>query len=785
MGLKTPVIVDIETDGQPAQSGRLLCVGYQLATEERAAMWSPGAEGVDFAAAGLRALLADPERPIVSMTKYDPRYLRLQGWEVSGPYYDLQVMAWVLNENQTLSLDKLAKRYVGLEMDKRLNRTAGELYFRCDDGRKVNMRVIHEDPVAFEQMLAYCVRDVEAETALFATLWARLEQTAWLDYFFEEEVPFTAALLDAECNGLPVNLDDSEALRARLEVEAEEARASLLDSASLPPGFNVNSGAQMAAYLYHPTFELADRIAHEPGAYNGMTAEAKLDAAQAVAPEGFTVLKAGRVYDQGVWTLKGRALPPTERTPKGDRWSTASPILRSNAAAMLDPWVSDFLAYRKVEKVLTTYLRVFPALAVNERGESYDQALSALRSGVRAPDAGVGPHDAPHGGVREGEVLLPAVLLGAADSGGDGRVVEAGRVPGGEATRVTAAQGGHGGGTGPDATADGGGASRERGQVGQPAGEPDALLVPAGAQAAPRDAGAFRIFGRLNQTGTKTGRLSSSTPNLQNIPAHGPLGEAVRGLFQGDLVVGDYSQLEPRLMAHFSGDPVLTDIYRSGKDTYLTTAQGIFGGEYDHDSPERGIAKTLVLAMGYGAGPAKVAQILTINGFPTADDTARAYLRELQSLYAAFFNWREAVISRVKQKGYVTTIGGRHRRLKAAFEDRRNFKNVGYGERQAVNAVVQGSAGDIVRKVMVYLADHPLLALLAQVHDELVWECRTDDHAAIDLAALAHHAETAHGFALNVPLVFEPHFGRSWFAAKEGIELPEDLNEETSGFEEE
>lgn len=661
--MKTPLIVDIETDGRVPQKGRLLCVGWCVVGEESHVDGSVGPR--------LQAMLADPERPVVSMTKYDPRWLRLQGWEVTGPYYDLQVMAWVLNENQTLSLDKLAQRYLGLKMDKRLNRSNGVLYFKCDDGRKVAMTDIHEDAEAFAQMVEYCRRDVEAEAQLFNTLWASLESTAWLDYFLAEEVPFTETLLGMECSGLPVNLEDSEALRARLEVEADASRAALLRDASLPPGFNVNSGDQLAKYLYQQVFALQDKLpidAALDGALKSIPRAERVDyvnGPEGMLPPRFTAEKVGRLYVEGVWTLPGRGLTPTEKTESGSRWSTSSPVLKSNLRAMQDEWVVQLLGYRKVEKVLTTYLRRFPELA------------------------------------------------------SDGR-----------------------------------------------------------------------LYGRFNQTGTKTGRLSSSEPNLQNIPSHGPLGEAVRGLFQGDLVVGDYSQLEPRLMAHFSCDPLLVDVYTTGKDIYLETARGIFGrDDLTHESTERGIAKTLVLAMGYGAGPFKVAQILTVNGFPTTEDQAKGYLRELQSLYATFFSWREAVISRVKQRGYVTTLGGRHRRLKAAFADRRNFKNIGYGSRQAVNAVVQGSAGDIVRAAMIAtVREFPHLTLMAQVHDELVWEAPSWGDSIdwdVTLAEVRHTAETAHAFDLRVPLVFEPHRGTSWFAAKEGIELPEDMNEESDGYEEE
>lgn len=700
--MKTPLIVDIETDGRPPQTGQLLCVGWQLADEDQTTVCAPprvGDEGeYDLEWLALGAMLADPERPIVSMTKYDARYLRLQGWEVTGPYYDLQAMAWVLNENQTLSLDALARRYLGLQMDKRLRRSSGVLVFKCDDGRPVPMEGIAEDPVAFAQMAAYCGRDVEAETRLFNTLWETLETTAWLDYFLEEEAPFTATLLDMECSGLPVNLVDSEALRARLEVEAEDARHSLLSSASLPPGTNVDSPTQLSAYLYGQVFELwayldwgaeaveclksclagehedCDEAFYLPG-YDGVHIVDLL-------PDRFSIDSVGRTKVNGRYTMKGRNLPPTIKTPKGDRWSSSSPALRANLSAMQDPWVVELLRYRQVQKVLTTYLRRFP-----------EQAQ-------------------------------------------------------GGATRLLEVQ------------PDGSGPASER-------------VLP-------------RLYGRFNQTGTKTGRLSSSEPNLQNIPARGDLGESVRGLFQGDLVVGDYSQLEPRLLAHYSQDPVLLDVYRSGKDIYNVTGSAIFGVQVEKGMRERDISKVVFLGDQYGMGDTKLAATLTMNGFPTLPPEAKAYQQELHGLYAIAEAWKDGVRRAVKQKGYVVTIGGRHRRLKAAFVDRRNWKNVGYGERQAVNAIIQGSAGDVVRRVMVRGLWQHEQTLLAQVHDELVWQWAADyPPSEHQLKYIQHVGETAHGFDLSLPLVFEPHFGHSWFSAKEGtIELPDDTVEETEGYEE-
>jgi DNA polymerase I-like protein with 3'-5' exonuclease and polymerase domains len=673
---KTPLIVDIETDGRPAQVGRTLLVGYQLATESEAHVLEvTSLYKADLVAAHLQEMLADDERPKVSMTKFDPRHLTLQGWDIGGPVYDLQVMAWVMNENQMLALDPLAKRYTGTTMDKRIKRRDGAPWFTCDCGKSMPMTQLDAQMdgaechwVAFRE---YCRRDVEAETKLFNTLRSRLEDTAWLDYFLEEESPFTSVLLSMETAGLPVNLTDSEELRARLEVEAADARQALLSDASLPLGFNVNSGDQMAAYLYSKVFELTATL--DLGEWAVGALKECLDGGHEdceddlhvvdMLPERFTVDSVGRTAVHGRYTLKGRGLPPTKKTDSGKRWSTSSPVLKANLVAVADPWVRKLLDYRKVDKVLTTYLRRFPELA----------------------------------------------------------------------------QGG-------------------------------------------------RLYGRFNQTGTKTGRLSSSEPNLQNIPARGDLGEAIRGLFQGLLVVGDYSQLEPRLLAHFSQDPVLLDVYRTGKDVYNVTGSGIFGMQVEKGMPERDISKVVFLGDQYGMGNDALAAMLTVNGFVTTPDTAKGYQQELHSLYRVAELWKAEVRRSVKSKGYVVTIGGRHRRLKAAFEDRRNWKNVGYGERQAVNAIIQGSAGDIVRRCMVaFVNGFTRIRLLAQVHDELVWEVPDflfgDDRL---LAELQRVGETGHGYSLTVPLVFEPHFGKSWFGAKEGIELPEELLvEETVGYEEE
>lgn len=252
------------------------------------------------------------------------------------------------------------------------------------------------------------------------------------------------------------------------------------------------------------------------------------------------------------------------------------------------------------------------------------------------------------------------------------------------------------------------------------------------------------------------------------------------------LCVADYSQLEPRLMAHFSRDPRMLAIYENGEgDIYADMAAGIFGSNWTKQ--HRTICKVLVLAMGYGAGDKKVGAILTVNGTPTDVETGAAYVAELRGLYVVFFEWREAVIARVKRTGYVQTIGGRHRRLKAQFVDRRNWKNIGYGERQAVNAIIQGSAADVVRRTMVHTNADPRLMhfrLLAQVHDELIWQVDRDQVRDEDLKLIKWHGEQGHGYDLSVPLGFDPQLGESWHEGKEGtpliLELPEDMQDDPS-----
>lgn len=261
------------------------------------------------------------------------------------------------------------------------------------------------------------------------------------------------------------------------------------------------------------------------------------------------------------------------------------------------------------------------------------------------------------------------------------------------------------------------------------------------------------------------------------------------------LCVADHSQLEPRLMAHFSQDPAMLAVYAPGGvgDIYLDMASGVFGTPHiEVSKSQRGVSKVLVLGMGYGAQGSRIGSILTVNGYPTTAEVGAGYLDALEEHYPVFFAWREEVIARVHRTGYVETLGGRHRRLKAQFVDRRNWKNIKYGERQAVNAIIQGSAADIVRHNMVSIGHDTLLrhfALLAQVHDELIWEVEESLVTPEDLELIKWHGEVGHGYDLRVPLGFDPQLGVSWHEAKEGsplLDVPDELvlNDESLDYEE-
>jgi DNA polymerase I-like protein with 3'-5' exonuclease and polymerase domains len=193
------------------------------------------------------------EHFIIEFTKSDAVQLLDAGFKISE-VADLQVMAWLLDENQPLDLEQVYWRYCHKKMDKRLLRSHGRVLFRMNDGRYVP---IYRAPRA--QLHAYCKRDVEAEMELFEVLRDLLHEEDLLDHFINEEIPFTEVLIEAERTGLPIDITASEALRMALELEHEILEGELRAMAGAPPVFNLASTEQVASYLFEPTVVVKGR----------------------------------------------------------------------------------------------------------------------------------------------------------------------------------------------------------------------------------------------------------------------------------------------------------------------------------------------------------------------------------------------------------------------------------------------------------------------------------------------------------------------------------------------
>lgn len=272
-----------------------------------------------------------------------------------------------------------------------------------------------------------------------------------------------------------------------------------------------------------------------------------------------------------------------------------------------------------------------------------------------------------------------------------------------------------------------------------------------------------RIHTHFNQLATATGRLSSSGPNLQNIPIRGPQGPRMRACFTaapGNRLAGaDYSQIELRVLAHFSQDPALLRAFAQGEDIHASTAALIF----DKDSPaevtpeERRRAKTINFGLIYGMGPQRLARQLGVS-LNQAKKFIERYFAKLTTLKQFY----EQVVEEATQRGWVSTLAGRRRLLSELAS--RNQQMQAQARRQAVNTVIQGSAADIIKLAMLAVAQDEALrklraGLILQVHDELLLEAPADtaEEVAQRLAELMQ--DVVH---LNVPLVVDSGVGRTW-----------------------
>jgi DNA polymerase-1 len=270
-----------------------------------------------------------------------------------------------------------------------------------------------------------------------------------------------------------------------------------------------------------------------------------------------------------------------------------------------------------------------------------------------------------------------------------------------------------------------------------------------------------RIHGTLNQTTTATGRLSSDSPNLQNIPIRTEMGTRIRDAFTASpgrkLVVADYSQIELRILAHMTGEPVLVGAFTTGEDVHTRTAAEVFDVRPESVTPElRRRAKMVNFGILYGISGFGLATRLG-NVHPAE---AERYIKRYLERYPKVTAFMERTLEEAEELGYVTTLFGRRRYVPELRNSNRNVRKL--GERIAFNARVQGTAADIIKVAMVDL--QPRLRslgtdMLMQVHDELVFD--VDEERVDEVAGLAAERMVA-AYGLHPPLEVEVKVGERW-----------------------
>lgn len=276
-----------------------------------------------------------------------------------------------------------------------------------------------------------------------------------------------------------------------------------------------------------------------------------------------------------------------------------------------------------------------------------------------------------------------------------------------------------------------------------------------------------RVHTNFNQTVTATGRLSSSDPNLQNIPVRTEEGRMIRALFEpGEgydyLLSADYSQIELRLLAHMSGDENFIDAFKRGQDIHARTAAEVFGIPLEEVTPDlRRHAKAVNFGIVYGISDFGLARNLHISRKEAGDYISRYFER-----YPGVRAFMDKVVAEAHETGYVTTMFGRRRELPAIKS--RNFNQRMLAERMAMNTPIQGTAADVIKLAMIAafrkLREAGLKSrILLQVHDELVLEVKESELETVQ--AILHEA-MEHVVSLSVPLSIDVHWGRNWAEAK-------------------
>lgn len=275
-----------------------------------------------------------------------------------------------------------------------------------------------------------------------------------------------------------------------------------------------------------------------------------------------------------------------------------------------------------------------------------------------------------------------------------------------------------------------------------------------------------RIHTSFQMTVTATGRLSSTEPNLQNIPVRSELGAGIRKMFVSSpgmiLVDADYNQIEMRLLAHISGDELMREAFISGEDIHTVTASQVWNVPLDQVTPlQRSRAKAVNFGIVYGISDYSLAHDIGVYR-----NEAREYIDAYFSKYSGVRSYMNNIVEKAKADGYVTTLFGRRRWLPELKSS--NFNLRSFGERVALNMPIQGTAADIIKIAMIRV--HNKLTeggleskLILQIHDELIVECPENEAEAVKMI-LKDEMEDA--VKLGVPLAAEAYEGHSWYEVK-------------------
>ena len=275
-----------------------------------------------------------------------------------------------------------------------------------------------------------------------------------------------------------------------------------------------------------------------------------------------------------------------------------------------------------------------------------------------------------------------------------------------------------------------------------------------------------RIHGKFNQTITATGRISSTEPNLQNIPVRMELGRLIRKVFIPEegyrFVDADYSQIELRVLAHCSGDEHLIQVYKEQSDIHRITASQVFHIPFDEVTPQqRRNAKAVNFGIVYGISSFGLSQDLSI----TRKEAAK-YIDDYFATYPGIKTFLDHAVTHAKEEGYVVTLFGRRRPVPELSSS--NFMQRSFGERVAMNSPIQGAAADIIKIAMIRvnqrLKDQKMKSrLVLQVHDELLIEAYEPE---LDEVQNILKEEMEHAAELKVPLEIDMHTGDNWYEAK-------------------